>query len=140
MTVKKKVRKKTKKTNKSTSKGGRPSKYKEQYCIDVVEYGKTGKTIAEFASSIGVHEDTLYQWAKVHAPFSEAKALAKQGCAAWWLDMGRKNLELGMQTKFTSAVWVFAMKNIGGWRDKVGHNTDGDEGFKIIIEDYKTKK
>lgn len=82
---------------------GRPSKYDEKYCEQLVEFFdrplfdtvKTSKvikgvvvefdqqipgrlpTFERFAFDIGVHIDTLHEWKRVHPEFSEAYDTAK---------------------------------------------------------------
>lgn len=67
------------KKKKSENIGGRPSKYKERYNSEMIDFfdveaafmeEKGGKiypsrfpTLARFALNIGVHTDTLYEWA-----------------------------------------------------------------------------
>lgn len=59
---------------------GRPTKYKEEYCEELVNYFETAQTTLDlpqfflFAKKIGVCEDTLYEWKKVHPRFSESFA------------------------------------------------------------------
>lgn len=59
--------------------GGRPSKYDPQFVIEVDKYlATTGKEqmhlpkIESFAKWLGVHKDTLYEWAKKYPEFSDA--------------------------------------------------------------------
>lgn len=61
------------------NKGGRPTKYKEEYCSLVEKYLlTTGKEQMElpmvegFALFLGVHRDTLYEWEKKYPKFSDA--------------------------------------------------------------------
>lgn len=58
--------------------GGRPTLYEDRFNTDAITYLKsTGKeqmelpTIEGFAHFLGVHRDTLYEWAKVHPEFSD---------------------------------------------------------------------
>jgi hypothetical protein len=78
---------------------GRPSKYKEEYCEEIVKFfdrpytvlkeesytdnngmvknktkevANTFPTFQRFAFNIGVNIDTLHEWRKVHPSFSEA--------------------------------------------------------------------
>jgi hypothetical protein len=54
------------------SKVGRPSKYKETFCIQVVKLCKLGATDKEIADFFEVSEDTIHEWKKVHPQFSES--------------------------------------------------------------------
>jgi len=55
--------------------GGRPTKYKEEYC-DITQYLEHCKlepelpTICGYAVYVGVCEDTLYKWGEKHSKFS----------------------------------------------------------------------
>ena len=51
---------------------GRPTKYKDSYCEDVFKLTLLGATIDEIANFFGVNQDTIHEWKKVHARFSEA--------------------------------------------------------------------
>jgi hypothetical protein len=57
-------------------KQGRPSKYKEEYDEMLIEHMKSGLSFESFAGVVEVNQDTLYEWAKVHESFSEAKSIA----------------------------------------------------------------
>jgi len=85
-------------------KAGQPTKYKEEYCELVVEFFNRplwekkkvqvmdrGRmvlkeidvpcqlpTIERFALNLGVHKDTIYEWAKVHPKFSDSLRKAQQ--------------------------------------------------------------
>lgn len=128
---------------------GRPSKYKPEYCeqlekffdidpyrevIDVYTYkdGTTKETvkllpndmpfIRDFAKQIGVNVDTLYEWAKQHAEFSEALKAVKQ--------LQEKILVInGLNGCYNSTFAIFTAKNVIGWRDQthVDHTTKGKE-------------
>lgn len=57
---------------------GRPSKYKPEYCKQLIEHCKAGKTFESFCTRILINPDTMYEWARNHSEFSEAKKIAKQ--------------------------------------------------------------
>ena len=50
----------------------RPTVYKDDYCDMVTEWLAEGKTLADFADSIGVHRVTLWDWTKAHTDFGNA--------------------------------------------------------------------
>jgi len=121
--------------------GGRPTLYDPKYCQEIIDYFSIpatatlkrkitrGKAVIEeeyqapnplplfedFASSIGVHVDTLQEWKKVHPEFSVAYAHAKQRQKAILI----KNGTLGnYQPQFT----IFVAKNIAGMSDTQTHD------------------
>lgn len=71
----------------------RKSDYKPEFCNTVVELGKQGKSIAQMACQIGVHRDSLYEWAKQHEEFSDAFTRGTQESLAYWEQMGQEGAE-----------------------------------------------
>lgn len=117
---------------------GRPTKYKPEYCEQIIKYFdvehtnvisvtvtyKNGDTREEervvandlptfqrFSYEIGVCTDTLHEWKKVHPEFSEAYKRAQELQEAMWLTNSMKGL-------YPGAFTIFAGKNMFGWRDK----------------------
>lgn len=131
------------------NKGGRPTIYKPEYCAEIVdyfkkepfvtmykkEYHKDGTLKSEipiltanefptfqgFADKIGVHVDTLREWAGKHKEFSDAYARAKQLQEQIWLINGMQNL-------YNSQFAQFFGKNCLGYKDKqeIDQNVSGD--------------
>ncbi|MEG1945234.1 MAG: terminase small subunit [Oscillospiraceae bacterium] len=128
---------------------GCPTKYKKEYCRKIIEFfdvepqetttretfypngklkskeqivnAQTLPTFQGFAHKISVHVDTLHEWCKEYAEFSEAYARAKQLQENIWLVNGLSNL-------YNAQFAMFFGKNCLGYRDKseldVG-NSDG---------------
>jgi transposase len=95
--------------------GGRPTKYKEEYCQQLLEHLKEGYSYKTFAALVNVNTDTLYEWERKNKKFSEAK---KEGVLHSLLFWEKKGIT-GMTTPgFNATVWIFNMKNRHGWRDK----------------------
>src|SRR6266850_4501760 len=96
---------------------GRPTEYRSEYCQEIVDFMSDGAALCEFAKHIDVNMDTIYQWAKVHPDFSEAKKKAMTFCEAWWSAAGRQ----GMRTSgpFNASTWIFNMKARFKWQDQV---------------------
>ena len=114
---------------------GRPSKYDPKYCDMIVDFMRKGKSLVGFAGTIGVHVDTLYEWEKVHADFSEAIKQARALCQLWWEDQGQVGLFMGKEDgSFSQSAWIFNMKARFGYRDKQEVDLNVSE-IKITKED-----
>ena len=123
----------------------RPTRYDPAYCAQLVTHMAAGLSFESFAGSIHVGINTLYEWAKRHKAFREAK---EQGAAAsllWWERIGKAAV-LGIDVplagggkvegkKVSPAMWIFTMKcrfRDHGWRDDVPPVTDDRrKGFKF---------
>lgn len=112
---------------------GRPSSYKPEYCEAVIEAGRRGKSVAWMASQLDVNKDTIYEWAKVHADFSDALARARAHAQAWWEDKG----QAGMETPgFGASVWSRSMaaRFPDDWREKNETALTGPNGGPVQVE------
>lgn len=119
---------------------GRPSKYKPEFCEQLIQHMSEGLSFESFAAIAKVNLDTLYEWAKVHEEFSEAKKEAFANCQLYWESQGIAGLysttdydEDGKPIKsksLNSSVWIFNMKNRFKWRDK---QPDENDEIKISI-------
>src|SRR5689334_24184 len=97
---------------------GRPTKYTDEMPAKILEFMGKGRSVERFASSIGVHKDTLYEWVKVHPEFSVAFKLAKQDCEVFWEDWLVNNfIQKKGQTVNSNLVKLF-MTNRFGWTEK----------------------
>lgn len=99
-------------------KTGRPSEYDKKYCNSLIAHMSKGFSFQSFAAIADVHLDTLYEWAKVHPEFSEAKNVAFQKNLLFWEQEGIKGLWGSEKERFNSTVWIFNMKNRHRWRDR----------------------
>lgn len=135
--------------------GGRPTKYKKEYCEGIVNYFKdfepfeelpieetidaegktTSKTkrfpvappsLTKYATSIDVSRDTLHEWKKNHDEFSDAFAKAK----AIYEDVYCDGALLGYYNHgFTALI----MKNRFEWKEKSEHSGDGGGPINFTI-------
>lgn len=96
--------------------GGRPSKYDPMFCKKLIAHMSKGLSFDSFAAVAKVNLDTLYEWAKVHSEFSEAKKQAFNENLLFWENAGVDGMH--DKEKFNSTVWIFNMKNRHNWRDK----------------------
>lgn len=63
---------------------GRLTSYKLEYCDQVVELGKLGKSKAQMASYFDVSRQTIDNWANDNPVFLEALTRAVTHAQAWW--------------------------------------------------------
>lgn len=122
--------------------GGRPSKYKKEYCDRLIAHVGGGLSFDSFAGEIGVSRDTIYEWCKKHEEFSDAKRVSEAKSLTFWEKVGRAGTldQLDKITgktgaKFNHIAWIFLMKNRFGWRDHV-QVTDTSDVKKIEVS-YK---
>ena len=110
---------------------GQPTKYKEEFCQELIEHMAEGLSFESFAGRVGVTFQTLYNWEKVHAEFFEAKKL---GEAMGLLQAERMGMA-GMHDpkNFSTGVYAFWMKNRFRWRDKTPEEIKEEARPLIIV-------
>lgn len=119
---------------------GRPSKYKEEYCSEIIEFMKDGSSKVQFCAHIGICYDTFLDWKKAHPLFSESIKIADMHCQAWWEDKGKKAVFGGVEG-FNATGYIFNLKNRfpQHYRDKheVDHqSSDGSMSPKGLGDFY----
>jgi len=155
--VKKKVAKKSSKkapAKKEKRPIGRPTKYREEYCEQIVEFfdrptkivkekqvfGKNGVEIIEeevandfptfekFACNIDVDVDTMLDWCKKHENFLGAYKRCKHL---------QKNIliENGMFGRYNTAFAIFTAKNCTDMRDKIETKIEGSLSLSDLVEE-----
>jgi hypothetical protein len=111
---------------------GQPSKYRPEYCEMLIEHMRGGLSFESFGARIRVTKKTMYEWTRVHPEFQEAKELGEVQSLLWWENIGKAAMMGGQHVithpngktetinfkNFNTTVWIFAMKNRHGWRDK----------------------
>ena len=115
---------------------GRPSKYRDTYCNEVISHMSEGASLTSFAGEIGVSRDTVSEWMKAHPEFSVAVHVGKAKCAAWWERAGR-NIAMGNGGPGASTLAVFGMKNMApdDWKDKTEVEHSGAMNLSVLPED-----
>lgn len=81
---------------------GRPTAYEPEFCDQVIELGKAGKSKAQMAAHFDVSRQTIDNWADAHADFLEALNRAMAHCQDWWETKGQEGME---KPGFNAAVW-----------------------------------
>lgn len=110
---------------------GRPTKYRAEYCGMLVEHMKKGLSFESFGAIVNVCKDTLYEWAKRHTRFSDAKSLGEVHSRLFWEKMAI-NASLGLIPNSANSVLIFALKNRLKWRNEpIGEETE--KGFEPMV-------
>lgn len=132
--------------------GGAPTKYKSEYCKEMIEYFRVEPTQAMykkeyfsngnlksevpivvasniptfqgFADKINVNMDTLTEWRKKHAEFSVAYNRCKELQEKIWL-------ENAMNGRYNAQFAIFFGKNCLGYKDKQEIENSGNIDVKI---------
>lgn len=96
--------------------GGRPTKYKEEFCEIMIDMAAQGCGVVEICSRIDISKQTFYRWKSEKVEFSDAFTIAKLKCQAWWEAQGRR-LEGG---ELNHGLWKLNMVNRfpDDWSDK----------------------
>ena len=118
--------------SKTRKKMGRPSKYQPEFCEQAIELGSAGKSRTQIARTLGVVRQTLTDWEKAHAEFSDAMSIAEEYSQAWWEDQGQEGIHLGKQ--FNGFVYSFQMKNRfrKDYSEKIDLKHEAGDSFKQI--------
>lgn len=112
----------------------RPTLYDPSYCDRVVELGKEGKSKAQMAADIGVHRETLDEWAKVHPEFSDSITRARNYSQAWW----EAEVQRGIWSReFNAAAWAKSMsaRFPDDYSDRSKLELTGKDGGPVQIDD-----
>lgn len=72
--------------------GGQPTKYEPRFCEMLLKHAAEGGAFETFAAEIGVHFDTLYNWAKLFPEFSEAREIARAKCLRFYEQIARHHV------------------------------------------------
>lgn len=110
--------------------GGRPTKYKPEYCDMVVEHMKGGLSLQSFAAEIDVNIDTVNEWRKVHEEFSVAVKRGRDHQASFWEKLGRA-AATGKIKNTNPTIFIWMTKNMLKWRDKT--EISGPEGQSLSL-------
>lgn len=115
---------------------GRPTDYKPEYCEQVIELGKEGKSPAQMAAHFDVCRQTIYNWQDQHPEFLAAFNRAMAHCQNWWEDQGMKGM---VADKFNANVWTKSMQ--ARFRDDYTERREvtGKDGGPIETKDVSER-
>ena len=87
------------------NKVGRPTDYRPEFCEQVIELGRQGKSHAQIAATLGCARKTLYEWQSLYPEFSNAIMYARDLAQAWFEDIGQVNMVAPTQG-FSASLWA----------------------------------
>ena len=117
---------------------GRPTKYNEELCDEVISLGKQGFSVTQIAYELDIHKDTLYEWKKKHPEFSDAIKKARDYAQGFW-EHQLRTAALGMNPEGVTpnpTLMIFQMKNRfpDEWREKQTTEHVGKDDTKLEIK------
>jgi hypothetical protein len=119
----------------------RPTKYKKEFCEQLVKFMSGGNSVINFCASIGITKDTFFRWVKEKEAFSDAYKKAFALCETFWENIGKRGIlglpitdAEGKEGHVNPALFCFYMKNRFHWTDRLEQKTD----IKIKTVDPET--
>lgn len=103
--------------------GGAPTKYRPEYCADLIIHMSKGLSYQSFAGHVRVNIDTLYEWETNNPEFSDAKKKAMEINRLFWETAGIEGMYQPSgpgSTPLNPTIYIFNMKNRfpKEWRDR----------------------
>lgn len=89
--------------------GGRPTKYTEEACEIAYEHLSKGYSLASVAGKLDICRDTIFEWAKVRAKFSDAVNKGRSNGMNLWEE---RLTSLALTNDGNAAATKFAMGNL----------------------------
>ena len=115
---------------------GRPTKYQQKYCQDIIDYFSVDPAdsdgnavdppyILNFCLSIGINKTTLHEWVSNYSEFSNAYSIAKE-------KQSQLMVTNALQGRYNPGFAWRAMMNMHGWRDKSDNIHTGKDGMELF--------
>lgn len=84
-------------------------KYDPKFCDFIIEEGKKGKYVSQWASALNVTRAAIYKWAKEHPDFGHAFELARTHNQAHYEEIGYRGM-IGEYKHFRDHIWLKLMQ------------------------------
>ena len=112
---------------------GRPTSYKAEYCEQVVNLGREGKSKVQIAATLGVMKNTLDNWAAVHPDFLTSLTHARELAQAWWEDSGQSGMR---EQTFHASLWAkqVSCRFPDDYREVTRQELTGKDGQPIRVK------
>lgn len=115
---------------------GRPTAYKPEYCEQVIELGRAGKSKVQMAAHFDVCRKTIDNWAEENPEFLRALERAMIHAQDWWENAGQNGMIDG---KINATIWSRSMaaRFPADWREIKGVEANIDANVKASITEVK---
>ncbi len=112
----------------------RPSDYSPEFCDQVIEWGKAGKSKAWMAANLGVARQTLDNWCQSHPEFLDAITRAMDLSQAWWEDLGQSHIVSVQGQSLNAGVYSRSMaaRFPSDWREKTATEISNPDGSGLF--------
>ena len=114
---------------------GQPTKYRKEYCEQLVDHMARGLSFESFGAKIDCHYDTLYEWVKVHLEFSDARKMGITKALYFFDQIGVAMSDPRVDTTKSNTVsWIYQMKcrfNKFGWNPIGQDSNDAGDDFQF---------
>lgn len=115
--------------------GGRPSKYSEAYCEEVIKFLAGGHSVTAFAGHIGVARSSVFNWANEYPEFMDALKAGQSAATRFWEEI---LIKVARDGGGNATAAIFGLKNRASedWAaDKVLNEHTGKDGGPIQTEE-----
>lgn len=114
--------------------GGRPTKYSDAYCSEVIEFLSKGHSVTAFAGHIGVSRASIFNWANEYPEFMDAIKAGQAGATKFWEAI---LVKVASEGGGNATAAIFGLKNRAheDWADKVINEHTGKDGGPIETAD-----
>ena len=125
---------------------GRPTKYKEEFCDQIIPLFEQGMSIREVCANLGIHYDTFNEWRKdpEKKDFSEAIKEGLSLSQAWWETQARKGMWKDKESnlELNPTLWFMNMKNrfAHEWKDRQEVKQDIKQETTVVEVDFASRK
>jgi len=117
---------------------GRPTKYTDKYCDDVISLGKQGLSLEQMAFELDIAVSNFYIWQEKHPEFQEAVKKGRAFAQGYW-ENELSRAALGRNPEGITpnpTLMIFQMKNRfpDKWREKQTTEHEVSGAKKVVVE------
>lgn len=110
---------------------GQPTKYKPEYCQELIDTMREGLSLSSFCSKIGVSRETAYEWMRRHDEFSDAHKIAKEHAQNFWERVLRQTALGKMKGNVGGQIFWLKNRFADDWKDKRVFEPEGDSTITL---------